>query len=661
MKKNIAILFIFLGCLENSLAQNTFRIFSPDSSLQLEIKIQEQVSYTLFAGNQRLLHGPYIDLQVEGSKLLSGRPLVSTHRLLHKQELITVPVSYRNKEIRTAYNELTIQFKKPLSVQFRLYNEGMAYRIGLNFKDSVYIQNELASFRADPASAIWYSQIDKRAGFDKFHSSFEGIYKKQRFDSLHDSMFTYAPLTIALPGKYRLAITDANLLDYPGMFLKKSGDLLEAEFAPYPAKEEMTAGEFPQLLVTERENYIAKTSGKRMLPWRAVSVAKEDIGLPANELVYCLADPSAMKDFSWVRPGKGTDEWTTGINLFDVPFVAGINTATYKYYIDFAKRFGFTQIMLDAGWSDYKNLFKINPELNMPELIQYAKEKEIGLMLWTLASTLDEQADSALAMFQSWGIQSIMTDFMDRDDQKMVQFYERIAKACAKHKIAIMFHGAYPPKGFNRTWPNVLTHEGVMGSEFNIWSSLVTAEHNVTIPYTRMLAGPLDYEPGLLLNAQPDQFRSISRNPMSQGTRCHQLAMFLVYDSPLQIFSGNISQAMKEPEFMNLLGKMPTSWDETKILQGNIGEYIITARRKGTEWYIAGLNGKEERTVNLSLEFLSDSNYQMELCKDGLNAGSYGADYKIEKRNVNSREPLRINMASGGGFLLSVSNGTSSK
>ena len=389
-----------------------------------------------------------------------------------------------------------------------------------------------------------------------------------------------------------------------------------------------------------------------MLPWRAILIAKKDIDLPANDLLYILGDRSQVDDVSWIKYGKGTDEWITGINLFNIPFKAGLNTATYKYYIDFAKRFGFDQVMLDAGWSDVKDLFKINPDIDMNELVAYAKKNNIRLMLWTLCSTLDKQLDSALKQFNKWGIASIMTDFMDRDDQKMVTFYHRIAKACAENKISIMFHGAYPPKGFNRTWPNAITQEGVLGAEWNIWSELATPDHNVAIAYTRMLAGPLDYEPGLLLNAQKDQFRPIGKNPMSIGTRCHQLAMFAVYDSPLQIFSGNISQGLKEPEFMLLLGSVPTTWDETKILQGKVGEFIVTARKKGNNWFVAGLNNSNARTISLNFDFIEKAAFNMTICNDGVNAHNYGSDYAIRQKTIQYADMLDISMAPGGGFLI---------
>jgi alpha-glucosidase len=653
MKQLLVIVFNLLFSV-SLFSQRSFLLYSPDSSLKLEVKVADKLSYSLFAGSSLLVNSPWVDLHLLSGKKLSTALAVSKHQYSGVYETVTVPVAYRNATVMDSYNQLQITFKEPFSIQFRMYNSGMAYRIGLKFKDSVIVQNEEALFQLDDSSEVWFAHMDKRAHQDRYHTSFEAVYSKEKLSAIQDTMLTYSPVTVSLPNGYHLGISDANLNDYPGMFLQRNKNALQGVFAHYPAEEVMTEGEFPQLSVTKRENYIAKTVGTRMLPWRAVLVAKRDIDLPTNDLLYLLGDKSKIADPSWIKPAKGTDEWITGINLFNVPFKAGLNTATYKYYIDFAKRFGFDQIMLDAGWSDVKDLFKINPAIDMEELVRYGKQKGIRLMLWTLCSTLDRQLDSALKQFNKWGIHSIMTDFMDRDDQKMVNFYHRIAKACADNKIAVMFHGAFPPKSFNRTWPNAITQEGVLGAEWNIWSELATPEHNVAIAYTRMLAGPLDYEPGLLLNAQKDQFRPIGKNPMSIGTRSNQLAMFVVYDSPLQIFSGNISQGMLEPKFMELLGSLPTTWDETKILDGKIGEFIVTARRKGNDWYIAALNNSKARDVELSFDFLKDGNYNTTICKDGLNAHNYAADYELLQKTIQKTSKETIHLAPGGGFLLSM-------
>lgn len=653
--KCLSIISVILIFCTNCFAQQSFQLFSPDSSLRLEINAAEKLSYTLFTGSTLLESSPSVDLLLTNDQQLSGNITVTKHRYSQTNEMISVPVPYRRKKIANHYNQLELIFKKPFSIEFRLYNNGLAYRMGTRFKDSIIIKQETALFNIDKNAATWFPHIDKRPGMDRYHTSFEGPYKKEILAAVADTMLTYTPVVTSLTNGYHLAITDANLFDYPGMFLQPSNAGLQGVFAPYPLKEKMTDGEFPQLIVTERAGYIARIKGSRMLPWRAILVAKNDIDLPANDMVYALGDASLITDPSWIKYGKGTDEWISGINLFDVPFVAGINTATYKYYIDFAKQFGFNQVMLDAGWSDYKDLFKINPDVDMNELTTYAKKNNVRLMLWTLCSTLDKQLDSALTQFNTWGVESIMTDFMDRDDQEMVNYYHRIAKACASHKISIMFHGAFPPKGFNRTWPNAITQEGVLGAEWNIWSELATPEHNVALAYTRMLAGPLDYEPGLLLNAQGNQFRPVGKNPMSQGTRCHQLAMFVVYDSPLQIFSGNISQGFKEPLFMELLGSLPTTWDETKILQGKIGDYIITVRQKDNEWFIAGLNGADAKEISLPLDFMDKGNYKMVICKDGLNANNYGSDYVISESLWQYGQQVNIRMAAGGGFLIKIS------
>src|SRR5688572_8738181 len=636
----------------NLVAQEAYSLYSPDSALRLEIKTRDKLSWHLYSGKELLTQSSSVDLQLGNQNKLSGNLTVSSHQYTRANKNITVPVPYRRKVITDNYTQLELIFKEPFSVQFRLYNNGMAYRIGTRFKDSIIIESETASFETAGNASVWFAHMDKRPNVDRFHTSFEAIYKKQALTDIADTMLTYAPVTVSLPNGYHLAISDANLFDYPGMFLEKKGNGLKGVFAPYPAKEKLMEGEFPQYIVEDRNDYIAKTNGTRTFPWRAVMVAKNDIDLPTNDLFWLLGEDSKVKDPSWIKYGKGTDEWITGINLFNIPFKAGINTATYKYYIDFAKRFGFDQVMLDAGWSEVKDLFKINPDVDMNALTAYARKNNIRLMLWTLSYTLDKQLDSALKQFSKWGIASIMTDFMDRDDQPMVNFYHRIAKACADHKISIMFHGAYPPKGFNRTWPNAITQEGVLGAEWNIWSELATPEHNVAIAYTRMLAGPLDYEPGLLLNAQKDQFRPIGKNPMSIGTRCHQLAMFLVYDSPLQIFSGNISQGLKEPAFMKLLGSIPTIWDETRILEGKIGEYIVTARRKGRHWYVAALNNSTPRDVVLKFDFLNSGNYRTTVCKDGMNAHNYGADYELIEKNLKRSNVETIHLAPGGGFLV---------
>lgn len=652
MKKcGILFLLIFIA---NSilLANDSTKVSSPDKQVSLRIQVGDKLSYSVLYNGAPIVDPSVVDIQLKGGVKLSANLAVAKKEEKQVDETIVSPVPEKRKTIRNQYNELTVHFKQPFSVIFRVYNDGVAYRLVTRFKDSIVIQNEVAEFSFAKGQEVILPLMEPRQDVDRFHTSFEELYKTLSIDSISDKQLAYNPVLVGAPSGLKVGICESDLEDYPGMFLSgHSAGALHAVFAPYPLKEKMTDGEFPQSVVVERADYIARTKGTRNLPWRVLMIAADDKDLPNNDLVYRLASASRVQDISWIHPGKGTDEWITGINLFNVPFKAGLNTATYKYYIDFAKQFGLERIMMDAGWSNYKNLFDINPDINMDTIAAYARQRGIKLSMWTLCSTLDRQLDSALAQFNKWGVDFIMTDFMDRDDQKTVGFYYRVAEATARHKIMVMFHGAFPPKGFNRTYPHAVTREGVLGSEFNIWSDKPTPEHDVTLPFTRMLAGPMDYEPGLLNNATKAQFRSIDKMPMSQGTRCHQLAMFIVYESPIQLFSGNISQGLKEPEFMRLLGSIPTTWSDTKVLEGKVGDYIITARKTGDGWFIGGMTDWTEREFDIQLGFLQEGVYELTSCTDGLNANNYPADYSIAKSLVKQGDNIHVKMAKGGGFL----------
>lgn len=649
---------LFLLCFQlgtDLSASEKIVITSPDKKIEVTVDNKDKLSYSVKFLNQTILQPSYIDITLNNGKSLSDNLGISKKSIESVNDNFISPVPEKRKEIIDNYNLLTLQFKQPYTLLLRVYNDGVAYRIVTRFRDSIIIKNEVASFTFNPGEKILLPILESPQEVDRYHTSFEELYQLKPIESLTDSTLAYTPVLAGTVDKIKIAITESDLEDYPGMFLTGTGtNVLKGVFAPYPLQEEMTKGEFPQSIVTSRANYIAKTKGSRNLPWRVLLISQEDRDLPVNDLVYRLASLSRVKDISWIQPGKGTDEWIIGINLFNVPFKSGINTATYKYYIDFASRFGFQRILMDAGWSNYQDLFDINPEINMDTLAVYARKKNIKLSMWTLCSTLDKQLDSALVQFNKWGVDLIMTDFMNRDDQKMVGFYHRVAEACADHRIMVMFHGAFPPKGFNRTWPNAITREGVLGSEYNIWSEKASPEHDVTVPFTRMLAGPMDYEPGILDNASKAQFRAIGQKVMSQGTRCHQLAMFVVYDSPIQIFSGNPSQGFNEPGFMELLGSIPTTWDETRIISASVSDYIITARKKDDDWFIAGMTDWTNRDFPLVLDFIGEGNYDAKLCMDGINAETYPSDYIINESIIKKGAQLNIEMASGGGFLLKL-------
>ncbi len=503
--------FLLIAC---SILQLTYcqtkEISSPNGRIKIAVNLSNGLAYSVSFDNKEIVSLSAIDLIPSTEIANRKKAFLKKSIIKNIRETITSPVPEKRKLIQNNCNELTLTFKQNFSVTFRAYDDGIAYRFATFFKDSLVVYNEISDYNFPGKPLVYYAEVVKRDNCDIFHTSFEEPYKIKPIDSITQSNLLFSPILVApVEGQGpKLLLTESDLEDYPGMFITgTSGNTLKGKFAPYPLEEKITEGGFQQSIVTSRADYIAKTKGARTFPWRIMAIAEHDKDLPGNDIVYRLGSPSRVSDTSWLNPGKGTDEWIIGTNLFNVPFRSGVNTATYKFYIDFAKRFGFNRIMMDAGWSDNNDLFKINPEINMDEISSYAKEKGIKLSMWTLALALDKQLEPALQQFQKWGVDFIMTDFMDRDDQKMVNFYYRVAEACARYKIMVMYHGAFKPAGFSRTFPNAITREGVLGSEYNIWSEKATPDHNLLLPFIRMVAGPMDYEPGILDNATKKTFQ----------------------------------------------------------------------------------------------------------------------------------------------------------
>jgi alpha-glucosidase len=642
--------FMFLLLLLPLLAGAQKRAVSPDKNLAVTITGGKSLMISATFKGQVLLEPSEVAL------VLMSRPLswdIARSSVKQIDARIVPPVAEKRKEIRDYCTEMTVTFRSPVSLQVRVYDDGFAYRFISSIKDSIVVENEIARYSLPDTTLLYGSPVTERDDRDIFHTSFEEPYVIQSTDTVSPKSLFFSPVLVGYAKGAKASITESDLEDYPGMFLRvDSGRVMTGVYAGYPIELKMIEGEFPQEIVTRRADYIARTKGTRSFPWRVFMISAQDKQLPSNDMVYRLGAPARVTDTNWIKPGKGTDEWIIGVNLFNVPFKTGVNTATYKYYIDFARRFGFQRIMMDAGWSDYKDLFKINPAINMDEISAYAKAKGISLSMWTLASTLERQLDPALKQFRNWGVDFIMTDFMDRDDQLMVNFYHRIAKACADHQIMIMYHGAFKGAGFSRTWPNSITREGVLGSEYNIWSTKANPDHDLLLPYIRMTAGPMDYEPGILDNATKTTFRPIQEKVMSMGTRMHQAAMFVVYESPIQLFSGNPAQGYQEPEFMELVGRIPTVWDETIVLDGKVGEYIVTARKKDGNWYIGGMTNWTGRKVEIDFSFLGDVVYDVIVATDGVNADRYPSDHVITKRTMTKHDRQSFEMAKGGGFVL---------
>jgi len=492
--------------------------------------------------------------------------------------------------------------------------------------------------------------------------------KEDSFLSHNEREFIYlalqdiTPATIAsLPAVVdtkdgiKLAIGESDVDDYPGLWLRgNSNNSLSAVFPPYPLKEELERDR--DLKVAQSADYIAVTKGTRTFPWRIIGIAEKDGDLITNQLVYLLAKPSQLEDASWVKPDKVAWDWYNANSIYGVDFKSGINTQTYKYYIDFASQYGIEYVILDEGWYKLGDLLAVVPEMNIEELVAYGKQKNVGIILWVVWKTLNDQLEPALNQFEKWGVKGIKVDFMQRDDQPLMNFYHKVCREAAKRKMLVDFHGAIRPATMTRTWPNLISTEGVRGLEQNKWSKNSNPEHNVTLPFTRMFLGPMDYTPGAMVNSGREKnFAAIFDRPMSLGTRCHQLAMYVVYESPLQMLADSPSHYLREPEVMEFLGPVPTVWDETKVLDARIGDYVVVARRHGREWYVGAMTDWTARELEIDFSFLPEGNFQMESYQDGANANRFGSDYKKVKIEVNKTSRLKIKLAEGGGWAARLS------
>jgi alpha-glucosidase len=660
MKKNegqlLLIVFVLLHLFSLKVNAKDYELMSPDRHIRVTVKVAESISYSVNFDNKPLMLPSQVSMTLEGGQIIGLNPRVIQRRINSVDQKIIPVVKEKRAEIPDHYNELVLKLKNQFELQFRAYDDGVAYRFVASKPGELTVVDELAQFNFPAASLIYYPQVSKRDDADRFHTAFEENYTKASIDTLPKDMFAFSPVLILPQGLPRVVITESDLEDYPGMFLEKAKEGgLQGSFAPFPLKEIVGGGDYKQKLVSERANYLAKTKGVRSFPWRVMMIAPTDGDLLVNDLVYRLAPASRVKDTGWIKPGKSTEEWITNLNLYGVDFKAGLNTTTYQYYIDFAHRFGFQYVMLDAGWSDPNDLFKITPGMDMEAITRYAKEKRIGLILWTEALTLDRQMNEAMEQFKKWDIKIVMTDFIDRDDQQAINFYHRFASECAKNHFMCMIHGAPKPAGFSRTYPHMLAREGVLGSEYNAWSTKANPEHDMLLPFIRLTGGPMDYEPGILQNASKEyKVKMGMERVIAQGTRMHQMAMFMIYESPLQLFSGNLSDAVREPELMTFLGKIPTVWDETRILKAELGNYIVEARRLGDQWFIGAMNAWQAQDFTLTPDFLGDGTFVMETASDGINAERNPHDYALKQSEITAKSPLTIHLAPGGGYVARI-------
>lgn len=632
------------------LTAGEYKLHSPDKHTTVTVTMGEKIYYSVMFHSKTILTPSPISLTLANSLVLGVKPKVKQFLTRSVNRKLKPVVKQKSAVIQNTYNQLEISFKKKYRLIFRAYNDAVVYRFVLNRGKKIKIFDEEVVFNFGADHNIYFPTETR------FMSHQERMYEYIKLSSISEKKFSSLPALVDMENGPTVAILEADLQDYAGMYLRGNNKpTLTAKFPGVALKVQEVdlkrrRGD-RNIYVLEHAGYIAETNGTRSLPWRVLAIAKTDGELVTNDIVYKLAAPLKLKDTSWIKPGKVAWDWWNFNNIYGVDFEAGLNTETYKYYIDFAAKYGLDYIILDEGWYKLGDLFQINPDIDMEHLMAYAKKKNVGIILWVIWKTLDDQLVPALDKFEKWGVKGIKVDFMQRDDQWMVNYYWRIAREAAKRKMIVDFHGSYTPRGLRRAYPNVLTRESLKGLEHYKWKSEQGPEHEVTLPFIRMLAGPMDYTPGAMINAQKKDYYPRWNTPMSKGTRARQLAMYVIYESPLQMLADNPTHYLREPENMEFLARVPVVWDETRVILAKIGDYIAIARRNGKEWYIGAMTDWTPRELELNLDFLPEkSEYKADIFMDGPNAHRNGNDYKRIDKTFSKGSVIKINLAPGGGW-----------
>ena len=654
-------MFIFSTLFATSLMAESYVLKSPDGKLQVNVEISDNIRFSVNHEQTEVIAPSPISMTLTDGSVWGQKPELKSKKTQSVNQIVSSPI-YKKREIPDVYNELTLNFKGNYSVIFRAYDQGIVYRFAATSKDSIYIQEEEVNlhFSHNYPTIVPYVRQDNPQTFEEqFFNSFENTYSHLKLSELDKKRLMFLPLVVELNDGKKLCITEADLESYPGLYFNKGeNQSLQGVFAPYPKQVKQGGHNMLQGLVTERENYIAKCKGNRNFPWRVFTVSTNDKELLDNDLVYLLAEPSRVKDISWIKPGKVAWEWWNDWNIYGVDFKSGINNETYKYYIDFASENGIEYVILDEGWAVNKkaDLLQVIPQLDIQELVNYGKSRNVGIILWAGYWAVDRDMEKVFKTYSDMGVKGFKVDFMDRDDQAMVDFYYRCAETAAKYGLMINFHGAYKPTGLHRTYPNVINFEGVHGLEQLKWSpsSVDMVTYDVTMPYIRMLAGPLDYTQGAMRNATKENYRPINSEPMSQGTRCRQLAEYVIFESPLNMLCDSPSNYLREPECTRFIADIPTVWDRTFALDGKIGKYIVMARQKNEVWYVGGLTNWEKREVTVDLSFLDKGHYEVELFSDGINADRAARDYKRDIFPLPENQKLSVTLMPGGGFAAKI-------
>jgi alpha-glucosidase len=655
--KLIGLIVFFLMSSTILIAQKNknFEIKSPGGNLSLNIEAGAKLQWSVQSDGQQIVSPSSISLQLEGGEVLGENVKILSSKTEKIDNVITA-VNYKKSSIQDQCNQLIINFKGDYGIIFRVYNDGLAYRFFTKKKGELLVKNEEANFNFTADHRVFVPYMwDYRDG-KIFNSSFEALYKEIKISKFASDSLAFLPVLIDVGNNKKVVILEADLEEYPGMYLNINQTHMGfmGVYAPYPLEAKLGGYGGINYIPVKRADYIAKVDGNRNFPWRIVVISNQDKELLNNDMVQRLASPSRIEDISWIQPGQVAWDWWNDLNISHVDFKAGMNTPTYKYYIDFASANKIKYIIIDGGWSESLDLTKVKPDLNLQEIIDYGKLKGVDVILWASWYAVTQQMDKVFPLYSKMGVKGFKIDFVDRDDQKAVASLYEIAKKAADYHLLVDYHGVFKPTGLQKTYPNVIGFEGVKGLENYKWAIEDQPRYVVSIPYLRMMAGPMDYTPGAMRNSNKANYRPINSNPMSQGTRCQQLAMYVVFEAPLQMLSDNPTIYMKEQECTDFITRVPTTFDATVALDGKVGEYVALARRKGDTWFVGSMSNWSARDMTLDFSFLGDGDYQAVVFKDGINADRDATDYKKEIIKISKDSKLNIHLAPGGGWAARI-------
>jgi len=655
--RRIVLPFVGLFSLAIAYAQKekTYKLSSPDNKLQVNISAGEAVTWSVNHGGQAIIMPSAVSLELNTGERLGKNVSIVSAKTEFISEVINA-VAYKKDKIENKCSQLTLLCKGDYGIVFRAYNDGIAYRFFTKRKGAFIVRSEQAAFNFDKDYTAFIPYTSDLRGGERYSCSFEEFYTETALSKFNKDTLGYLPLLVQLDNNKKAVLLEADVQDYPAMFVQSNPETpfsIRATFAGYPLEEALGGFNRINYMVTKRADYIAKVNGTKDFPWRAIVVSEQDKELLNNDMVQKLSGSNKIQNTAWIKPGKVAWDWWNDWNITHVDFRAGINTPTYKYYIDFAAANHIEYVVLDEGWSDDWDLNKLSPAIDLKELLEYSKQKNVGLILWSTWYALSRDIEGLCAKYAAMGVKGFKVDFLDRNDQKMIASCYAMAEIAAKHQLMLDFHGMFPPQGLQRTWPNVINFEGVRGLEYSKWSADERVpKHEVSLPYLRMMAGPMDYTPGAMRNATRGNARPSNPLPVSQGTRCHQLAMYIVYEGPLQMLADNPTAYQKEQQCTDFIAKVPTTFSETVALDGKLAEYAVIARKKTGLWYVGAMTNWTARDITIDFSFLEPGIYEAVIFRDGINADRDATDYVSETKRVSSSDKMNIHLAPGGGCAL---------